>query len=53
MHRIERRYGSFRRSISLPETADLDSIKANFDNGVLKIVITKKPAPQPKRVNIQ
>ena len=53
VHRIERRYGSFRRSISLPETADLDSVQARFDNGVLKVVINKKPSPAPKKVNIQ
>ena len=53
VHRIERRYGSFKRSISLPETADLDSVQARFDNGVLKVVINKKPSPAPKKVNIQ
>ncbi len=53
VHRIERRYGSFKRSIALPDTADLESVQAKFDNGVLKVVINKKPAPEPKKIQIQ
>src|SRR5438045_1566283 len=36
-HRIERRYGSFARSFTLPNTLDTDTVQANYENGVLKI----------------
>ena len=40
-HRIERRYGSFARSFSLPSTLDPESVQANYENGVLKIELAK------------
>jgi HSP20 family protein len=40
---VERSYGSFERSFELPDTADEDQIKANFDKGVLRIVVPKRP----------
>ena len=42
VHQCERGYGSFRRSISLPEGVNADSVKATFDNGVLEVSM---PAP--------
>lgn len=39
----ERSYGTFERSLTLPETIDEDKIEARFDKGVLKIVAPKKP----------
>jgi HSP20 family protein len=39
---MERRYGSFQRSFSLPESVKEDGIKANFDKGVLTITMPKK-----------
>ncbi len=45
-HRVERRYGSFRRSLSLPGDADADGIKASFENGVLKINIPRREKAQ-------
>lgn len=39
----ERSYGTFERSLALPETIDEDQIQAKFDKGVLKIVAPKKP----------
>src|ERR1700677_150890 len=36
-HRIERRYGSFTRSFTLPQTVDTAAVKASYDNGVLAI----------------
>jgi HSP20 family protein len=42
IHSIERSYGSFSRSISLPSKVDIDKIDASFNKGVLKIKIPKK-----------
>lgn len=39
---MERRYGSFQRSFSLPDSVNQDAIKANFDKGVLKVTMPKK-----------
>src|ERR1700733_8655346 len=41
-HRIERRYGSFTRSFSLPQTVDTSAATANYDAGVLTISLAKK-----------
>lgn len=40
---MERRYGSFQRSLRLPDTVDEDKVEASFDNGVLKIKVPKRP----------
>jgi HSP20 family protein len=42
-HRIERSYGSFERSFELPDSADEEHIKAEFNKGVLRVVIPKRP----------
>jgi HSP20 family protein len=41
-HVIERSYGSFERSFELPDSADQDQIKADFNKGVLRVVIPKR-----------
>ena len=41
-HRIERRYGSFQRSLRLPRGAQLENVDAEFENGILKIVVPKE-----------
>src|SRR5262245_38053856 len=41
-HLVERSYGSFERSFRLPDSADQDKIMANFDKGVLRIVVPKR-----------
>ncbi|WP_035347457.1 Hsp20/alpha crystallin family protein [Edaphobacter aggregans] len=51
-HRIERRYGSFVRSFTLPQTVDPESISANYDSGVLTITLNKKAEAKPKQVKI-
>lgn len=51
-HRIERAYGSFFRSFSLPLYVNQDTIKAEHLNGVLKIVMPKKPELKPRQVKI-
>jgi HSP20 family protein len=51
-HRVERRYGSFSRAFTLPNTVDSDSAKANYDKGVLKITFAKKAEAKPKQIKI-
>ncbi|SRR5579883_184590 len=50
--RQERVYGAFQRSVSLPNTADLDRAEASFKNGVLTLSIPKKAGAQTKEVKI-
>jgi len=52
-HRIERRFGSFVRSFTLPQTVDVDSIQANYENGVLKLSISKKAEAKPKQIKVE
>jgi HSP20 family protein len=51
-HRIERRYGSFYRSFTLPTTVDSENVAASYNAGVLKIELTKKPAAQPRQIKV-
>jgi HSP20 family protein len=51
-HRIERRYGSFFRSFSLPTTVDTENVQANYNAGVLKLELKKKASAQPKQIKI-
>ncbi|MCR4396459.1 MAG: Hsp20/alpha crystallin family protein, partial [Candidatus Saccharicenans sp.] len=51
-HRIERAYGSFYRSFSLPNYVDQDKISAEYENGLLKIHMPKKPEVKPRKVKI-
>lgn len=50
--RVERTYGTFHRRFSLPDTANPDAITARSDHGVLEIVIPKREAVQPKKINV-
>jgi len=52
-HRVERRYGSFTRSISLPQTVDTEKVSARFDKGVLTIEVPKVERAKPKRIEIE
>ncbi len=52
-HRIERSYGSFYRSFSIPRNIDQEKIKAEHDNGVLRITMPKKHELKPKTVKVQ
>ena len=51
-HRVERRYGSFSRSFSLPSTVDQAGIKADFDKGVLTLTLPKRDEVKPKQIPI-
>jgi len=54
--RVERQYGSFTRTFTLPSTVDTEkieaSIVANYDKGVLKIQLAKKAEAKPKQIKI-
>jgi len=50
--RVERQYGSFTRSFTLPNTVDTDSVQANYDKGLLKIQLAKKAEAKPKQIKI-
>ncbi|HUD21641.1 MAG TPA: Hsp20/alpha crystallin family protein [Acidobacteriaceae bacterium] len=52
-HRIERRYGSFTRTFTLPQTVDTGAVKATYDAGVLTISLAKKEAAKPKQVKVE
>ncbi len=51
-YRIERAYGSFSRSLTLPEGIDPEGIKASFANGVLEVRIPKPEERKPRKVAI-
>jgi HSP20 family protein len=52
-YRIERSFGSFSRSLTLPDRVDPDGIAANFDRGVLEVRIPKPEEHKPRRVEIK
>ncbi len=52
-HRIERRFGSFVRSFTLPQTVDPDSIRATYENGILNLSIGKKAEAKPKQIKVE
>jgi HSP20 family protein len=49
----ERRFGSFYRTVTLPENINADTIKAEFKNGILDITVMKNEKAQPKSIRIQ
>ena len=51
-HRIERTYGAFARSFTLPTRVDHEGVQAKFDNGVLTITVPKAAEAKPKRIEI-
>ena len=52
-HRVERAYGSFARSFSLPEDADATKVQAEFKDGVLKVHLPKSEKAKPKSVEVK
>jgi HSP20 family protein len=51
-HRVERAFGSFSRSLTLPEGVDAESVAASFDRGVLEITIPKPEQRKPRKISI-
>jgi HSP20 family protein len=51
-HRIERAYGSFTRTFSLPRSVDAGQIAANYRDGILEVTIPKKEEARPKQIQI-
>jgi len=51
-HRLERVYGSFHRTVTLPGVAESAKAKASFKNGVLEIEVPKKEEAKPKRIKV-
>ena len=52
-HRIERSYGSFMRSFSLPEDADGSKVSADYKDGVLKVHLLKSEKAKPKAIEVR
>jgi HSP20 family protein len=50
--RVERSYGEFRRSFTLPASVDRENVKANFSDGLLKLELPKKPEAKPRQIPI-
>jgi HSP20 family protein len=50
--RIERQYGSFTRSFTLPSSVDSGQVSAHYDKGVLKIKLAKKAEAKPKQIKV-
>src|SRR5438552_7000794 len=51
--RVERQYGSFTRSFTLPTSVDPGQVNADYDKGVLKIKLAKKAEAKPKQIKVQ
>lgn len=52
-YRVERYYGTFMRSIQLPSEIDIEKVKAQYKDGVLKIVLPKKPESKAKVIKVE
>ena len=52
-HRIERRFGSFTRSFTLPQTVDTSALHAGYLDGVLTVTIAKKAEAKPRQIQVE
>ena len=52
-HRVERRYGAFRRAITMPAHVMAEGIEASFEDGVLQILVPKAEEAKPKRIQVR
>ena len=51
-HRVERAYGNFVRTFTLPNTVNVEQIEASYDAGVLKITMPKREEARPKQIKV-
>ena len=51
-HRVERSYGSFTRSFTLPQTVTADGAKAEFNNGILTVTLAKREETKARKIEI-
>jgi HSP20 family protein len=52
-YRVERRYGSFQRSLALPQGVKPDDIAASYDDGILTVIVPKAEEEKPKRIEVK
>ena len=52
-YHAERRYGSFRREVSLASEVDVDKIKADYKDGVLTVTLPKTEQSKPKKISVK
>jgi HSP20 family protein len=52
-HRVERAYGTFTRSFTLPNLVDTEKIKAEYKDGVLRVMLPQREEAKPKQISIQ
>ncbi len=52
-HRVERGYGSFTRSFTLPPTVSAENATAEFENGILHLTLAKREEAKPRRIEIK
>jgi len=52
-HRVERSYGSFMRSFTLPPTVKTENVHAEFENGLLRLTLAKREEAKPRRIEIK
>ena len=50
--RVERQYGSFTRTFTLPTTVDAEKVQAHYDKGILKVALPKKAEAKPKQIKV-
>ena len=50
--RVERQYGNFTRTFTLPTTVDAEKVSATYDKGVLKVSLPKKAEAKPKQIKV-
>ncbi|MBS1810165.1 MAG: Hsp20/alpha crystallin family protein [Acidobacteria bacterium] len=52
-HRVERSYGSFTRSFTLPTTVDVNNVGADFKEGVLRVTLPRREETKPRQIQVQ
>ncbi|GMV21109.1 MAG: heat shock protein Hsp20 [Acidimicrobiia bacterium] len=52
-HRVERRYGTFRRSFTMPPSVDGGRVQASYQDGILAITLPQRPEAKPRQISIE